>query len=612
LSEAQVRELAKLLLYIEKHYGAAQDVEWCWEKGQFWIVQSRPVTGAAGNKTEIEWTRANVREVLPDLPCPQVVHEVKRIIDQAQREHFGKLWAPEEELGPIIKEFCGRLYFNLSQLLQVSAIFGAPPARLMRAFGGPKLRPEDERVPPLRAGRVLRALPSLLRVLSYQFHLGGAVRWSVGACDAEVQRLEGEKPEAKSDEEIWKTLRRPDSEVTRRMKVIFTLAGLTLYEDLLQTLLGRAGLSADDLIQPFLAAGGKSVSAQQAFDLLRLAKVARDEERAREYFRTHEEYGNYREALAGSEFLRRWEEFLKLYGHRGLYESDWSLPRYAEDPSPLLAALRAHVLAPSGPAPEDILSQQEQRAGEAWARFENQLNAIQRVMLRPAVRWLLRRLKQMFIWREQVRSEMVRVMSAQRPWHLALAARFAERGWIEKPADYFLMTFEEIAAGLHADGERAEWKRLVAERTTELEVWSEIEMPLLLRESDLANLRRRRNAAPIAEGRRLQGLCVSRGCAEGEVVVLRTPHDFARMKRGAIIVAPATDPSWTPLFTLAAGVIVEIGGMLSHASTVAREYGLPALANVTGATRFFKDGDRVRLDATQGIVELVAQEHAEV
>ena len=69
--------------------------------------------------------------------------------------------------------------------------------------------------------------------------------------------------------------------------------------------------------------------------------------------------------------------------------------------------------------------------------------------------------------------------------------------------------------------------------------------------------------------------------------------------------APATDPSWTPLFTLASGVIVEVGGMLSHASTVAREYGLPALANLKDATKLLKDGDYVRLDATNGVVQLI-------
>ena len=83
---------------------------------------------------------------------------------------------------------------------------------------------------------------------------------------------------------------------------------------------------------------------------------------------------------------------------------------------------------------------------------------------------------------------------------------------------------------------------------------------------------------------------------------MRDPGEFAAMKRGAILVATATDPSWTPLFTLASGVIVEVGGMLSHASTIAREYGLPALANVKHATRVLKTGDRVLLDASNGRV----------
>ena len=83
---------------------------------------------------------------------------------------------------------------------------------------------------------------------------------------------------------------------------------------------------------------------------------------------------------------------------------------------------------------------------------------------------------------------------------------------------------------------------------------------------------------------------------------MRDPGDFSRMKRGAILVAPATDPSWTPLFTLASGVIVEVGGVLSHASTIAREYGLPAVANVKHATKRLRTGERVRLDAVNGLV----------
>src|SRR5438132_7081549 len=128
-------------------------------------------------------------------------------------------------------------------------------------------------------------------------------------------------------------------------------------------------------------------------------------------------------------------------------------------------------------------------------------------------------------------------------------------------------------------------------------------MPLLMKESQLPTIARQ--SAPVPQTgnvSELRGLAVSPGFAEAEVIVMNDASEFSRMKRGAILVAPATDPSWTPLFTLASGVIVEVGGILSHASTVAREYGLPALANVRNATRILKTGDRVRLDASGGRV----------
>jgi pyruvate,water dikinase len=77
------------------------------------------------------------------------------------------------------------------------------------------------------------------------------------------------------------------------------------------------------------------------------------------------------------------------------------------------------------------------------------------------------------------------------------------------------------------------------------------------------------------------------------------------MPTGAVLVAPATDPGWTPLFARAAAVVVEIGGLFSHAATVAREYGLPAVSNVEGVTDLLRDGDVVRVDGARGVVEVL-------
>src|SRR5439155_8713261 len=280
-------------------------------------------------------------------------------------------------------------------------------------------------------------------------------------------------------------------------------------------------------------------------------------------------------------------------------------PRFRDDPSPILAAIQAHVRAPDEPDPDAIVAAQERRARDAWEKFDARLTTWQRLTVRRRVRWLVQRIKQMYVWRELYRSVLMRVLAAGRRIYLELASRFAARGWIDAADDFYLLTLGEVAAAIgRRSGEGP--RDIVAARRRDMTEWAALDMPLMLRESELGAIRGRAPAPPIRAQTELRGLCVSNGVAEGPVVVLRTPDEFGRMQRGAIIVAPATDPAWTPLFTLASGLIVEIGGTLSHASTVAREYGLPALANVTDATRLLRDGDRVRLDATAGTVTILA------
>src|SRR5262245_20849952 len=124
-SDTSLRELARMPLHIDQIYGAPQDVEWCHDGRQYWIVQSRPVTTAQlrtenlelrTTKFEPEWTRANVAEVLPDQLSPLAMSLYIDLINTGERQFMGRLFASDEELGPIVKVFHGRIYFNMSQL----------------------------------------------------------------------------------------------------------------------------------------------------------------------------------------------------------------------------------------------------------------------------------------------------------------------------------------------------------------------------------------------------------------------------------------------------------------------------------------------------------------
>jgi phosphoenolpyruvate synthase/pyruvate phosphate dikinase len=119
---------------------------------------------------------------------------------------------------------------------------------------------------------------------------------------------------------------------------------------------------------------------------------------------------------------------------------------------------------------------------------------------------------------------------------------------------------------------------------------------------DLMSLKARRGRG--GKGNRIKGVAASPGSATGSACVLHTPEDFNRMRPGDILVAPITTPAWTPLFAMAAAIVTDVGGPLSHGSIVAREYGIPAVLGTGSATRRIRDGQIITVDGSQGTVVL--------
>ena len=608
LDDAEISELAALLQRVEQHYGAPQDVEWCRDEAGFWIVQSRPVTALAPRQGPgVEWTRANLAEVLPDLTSPQALTAFEEMLNTAERMNFGGLAAPEAELGPLIKQFAGRLYFNLSQMRRISRIGGLAPAASLRALGHSEaISPEDEIAtrPPLRD--LVPVIPDFARLLWRHLRVSRIVDAHSERTARKLARFKAVDPPRTSDADLCAGIDEWLRDGPAEMQTVLLLAGVTLHETPVRKVCEKVGFPYEWLVYPQLATGERSVSSQQAFDLVALADVARGESRAASFIASAspEQLAGFRTALAGTAFVAAFDRFLAAYGHRGRYESDWALPRYSEDPTPLLYALRAHLSAPPADAVTATIARQKREAAEAWTAFAKRLSWWQRLVTLPRIRRSVATIKHYYVWREQVRSDLMRVMSVLRPWHLTLADRFVSRGWLDDPNDYFLLHTREVGAVIAGSAPPESLRPIAVARKAELDRYRQLRMPLLMKEADLPRLLRTAGVSGGADTNGdLTGHPVSAGRVEAEVVVIRDPADFGRMKRGAILVAPATDPSWTPLFTLAAGVIVEVGGVLSHASTIAREFGLPALANVKHATKRLKTGDRVRLDAIEGRIE---------
>jgi pyruvate,water dikinase len=279
------------------------------------------------------------------------------------------------------------------------------------------------------------------------------------------------------------------------------------------------------------------------------------------------------------------------------------MPLYRDAPGFLLKAIGAAGEDPRSPDPETLARRQEMGAARAWRDLRKslslpeQLVPVRSLLLRAAVRDL----KEAIALRERIRFEGMRVAAELRRFLREAGRRLRSRGLLGEAADLFLLRLEEIEAVLSGRTDGSGLPEVIRMRREERSRREAIPMPNLLRESEIGNLAARRPLHPAGRDT-VQGLPVGPGRIEGRVVVLEGPHQVDRVRRGDILVAPALDPSWIPLFTLASGLVVEMGGTLSHGSIIAREYGLPAVVNVPGITRALKSGDRILLDGSTGVV----------
>jgi pyruvate,water dikinase len=189
--------------------------------------------------------------------------------------------------------------------------------------------------------------------------------------------------------------------------------------------------------------------------------------------------------------------------------------------------------------------------------------------------------------------------AAARSLLLRLGEWLVERGQISTQEDIFYLTIE-ARADLLAGGS-SDWKGMIQARRAERDRDATVSVPDTIR--DWNEVVRDRDApSVVAPDGIFHGIPISAGKVVGPVRFVRSMEDWSRVSRGDILVLSVIDPGMAPLFGVAAGLVAEMGGTLSHGAIIAREYGLPAVANVSGITTRLKEGDRISLDAERGTI----------
>jgi pyruvate,water dikinase len=553
-------ELCRLSLQVEEHFGYPQDIEFVLSEDKISLVQARPIT-TLGHA---------IAEQLEPLPEPTVSDRLMR---------------------PLVIEryvIAPRPLDNITYTRCVgAAVYGLRMAGAIVSDGDEAVFREEiwrqaYRFPPHRlTWRVLLHTWRLIRLLGTDW----LPWWEAGPRPALRTATAPVRLSELDDEALFQRANRIlaawEEPLNKRMYIAGAFQTEIWLRRLVTLAVGRR--KRDRVLAQLLSGLSQHPTVDANAVLWRLSRRARGNPEVQDAVRELAPERLDRTA-EGRSFVDAFNAFLENYGHRE--GSCWylSTPTWSRDPMQVWRLLRSTMEVDNPPRDPDQAHADYRAARE---RVERRLRFIPG--LRPSFGWLLDAIRSLTVFREHSHFDLTRPLSALQGIATEWGRRLTERGILSEPDQVFYLTHQEVRAWLI--GQAPDTKRvrdLMARRRATYQ---------------LANTRwqAERLGADVGS-EKLQGIATSPGVARGRARLVRGEHQFERLQPGEVLVCPYTNPAWTPLFATAAAVVTETGGVASHAAIVAREYGIPAVMSVRGATSLIADGDDIIVDGNRGKV----------
>lgn len=618
LDDEAVGALLDVALRLEQHFEGPQDVEWALCEGKLYVLQSRPITTPLDIHTwrkhettntrrrdSIVWSNVNVGEALPGVATPLTWSILSAFSELGFRRAFGSLGCTVPKDAELVGEFRGRIYLNLTEFMEItSQVPGLRPKRLLALGGGGEGdRLESDLRPRSKRGFLARLPVTAARFAKENFGLNERVAGFEKLFASERARIEGVDMAVLSPSGLAAMFRDIEHLLDESGAVMLTVYGnllssVVLFQGVLAAVAKEPG-EAERLQRDLLGGLTDVESAAPGIALFHIAQDARHEPEVVERLRDGDPAALRLDDLGDGRTRRALARFMTAYGHRGTREAEISEPRWREDPTLILATLAAHLRAERPTTPRELSERQR-------ARREAALETLRKRLPRPlaaTVRRLLLTVQRFTRLRERLRSHVTAVLGMFRIAALDASRRIEVDEPGAGPDAAFYLTLDEVYTRLRGGREplglRIQRRRRRVARDRALpdppDTFVGYPPPVQL---------------PTGDEDSLVGLSACSGVVEGVVRVVHAPADAAQFQPGEILVAGSADVGWSPLFLVAAGVVTDLGGPLSHAAIVLREYGVPSVVNVKIATRVLQTGDRVRLDGASGTVEVIARRPA--
>ncbi|GAA3670329.1 phosphoenolpyruvate synthase [Arthrobacter ginkgonis] len=617
LTDAQLLQLTELGARAEALFGSPQDLEWAAEAGgALWLTQSRAITTlypVPEGRGSVEGSRvylcASLAQGLVRPLTPMGMAAIAGMRDERSGWFLAQAgMRPFVDLTPVVRSASGR-----RTMLRMFRVAEARSADLLQTiYADPRFSvTRGARSPNLLSGGGARQVGALLlRILQALLRPEAAVRriQEVGRrLEQDLALAEPATPAQRLDH------------VERVMSTAFfsLVPGVLPAPATGYALLGVArwllrGIAGPGELQAVLAGLPNNVTTEMDLELWRLADRLRADPAAAAALESEPAAELSRRYLAGTlpaALQDGLAAFLERYGHRAVAEIDLGMPRWSDDPAHLLGVIANYLRLPAGhPTPE---TQFARAAAEAEAKVADlTARARARGRLRgAAVGLALARARQLCGLREQPKFFIILSFAALRRQLAEVGAALASDGRTARPDDIWFLAPEEARVGLRgADlAEMVERRRATYGRELQRRYVPRL---LLSDGTDVEAAAAATQSPPSAAGapvQMLRGSPASAGTVTGRVRVITDPVG-ARLEPGEILVAPSTDPGWTPLFLTAGALVMEMGGAISHGAVVAREYGIPAVVGVPEATLHLRTGQTVTVDGAAGTVVVVPAE----
>jgi pyruvate,water dikinase len=622
LTDAQARALAALGDQVERHFGTPQDIEWAIDAaGHLWLTQSRPITTLypvpvrdappPGNETRVYFCVTLAQGL--HRPITPLGIAAFRIVGAGFLDLIGR--RPERIVdGPGGFAIGGdRIFLDATPIVRSSVGREILPRALqvMETRSAVVLRElfHDPRFSVLPGSRRRFAVPALRLALRIRLPLV-AVQALVSppAAHRRLRRL--------ADDVRGRSI--PGSvDIPARVDAVVdllfhatSLAPRSLPGAAIGFgMLGLAGRLLGDAVRPgdlqgVLRSVPDNVTTEMDLDLWRIAVRARRDAESAAALREISARDLADRYLAGglpAGLQRSMAQFLELYGHRAVAEIDLGMPRWGDDPAHLFGVLSGYVrLDPDADSPEQHFADGARDARAMMSELVRR--ARRRSRLRAAaVSFCLRRARALIGIREMPKFLVILALRTARTAMLSIGAELAEAGRIETADDIAFLDFDDVKAAAAGEDLRASVRARRERYDAELR---RRHVPRVLL-SDGTELEALRSHGETAEPGTLRGTPASAGTVTARARVILDPLG-AQLEPGEILVAPSTDPGWTPLFLTAGGLVMEMGGANSHGAVVAREYGIPAVVGVARATEAIRTGDEVTIDGAAGVVTVEA------